>query len=185
MHLDNETDDHRDAGRTSRPLLLDLRLELSEPRPLSSERQRRWAGLLSIPGAAPDAPYLLFLGELLEILDPGESCTFACEAYSLPGEPGRTAWRLATRRMSLSLEQERGRGQRGVSRIVTAGFPAGLSLEWDGRLDGLFPMAVVVGGITAAQEECLLDLAHELFARAEAGRFIPPSLSAGDFWGGE
>lgn len=168
MHHNNDGDDQR----------LDLRLEVSEPRPLSSERQARWAGLLSALAGAPSAPSIIFLGELLETLDPGEMCAFTCDA-------GTADWRLSTRRLSLSRQQARGAGPSGSILVATYGFPHGMALEWDGRLDGPFPMEVLARGITIAQEECLLSLAHDLFARASHDRFITPGLFTGDFWGEE
>ncbi len=152
-----------------------LRLKVGKPRPLPEEYQQRWP---TMTGEAMqyDAPYVIFLGELLGLLDNDRSPRFEASTYSSMDMFGGCdqRWTLTTRHACLQRELSREINESWqhldveADRVEITGLPAGVFLEWDGDLGG--EMEVGAGNVLAALEAPILAVARALFASVEVAR---------------
>jgi HEAT repeat protein len=152
-----------------------LRLTVEDPRKLSRENRQRWP---DVTGEAmeSDSPYIIFLGELLGLLDDDQSPRFAASAYSTVDMFGGCdqRWTLTTRQARLRREfsQEINESWQHVNvevdLVEITGLPAGVFLEWDGDLGG--EMDVGVGNIPLPLEAPILAMARSLFKTVNVAR---------------
>lgn len=152
-----------------------LRLRLEQPRPLPEDYRQRWPNV-SGEALEGDAPSIIFLGELLGLLDNDRSPRFAATTYSTVDMFGGRdqRWTLTTRHACLRREisQEINESWQHVDveedLVEVTGLPAGVFLEWDGDLGG--QMQVVAGNILVNLEAPILALAGALFASVTVTR---------------
>jgi HEAT repeat protein len=145
-----------------------LRLAVEDPRKVSRVYRQRWP---SITGEAmeSDAPYIIFLGELLGLVDNDEAPRFAASIYTSVDMFGGCdqRWTLTTRRARLRREfsQEINESWQHVNvevdTVEITGLPSGVFLEWDGDLGG--EMDVGVGNVLLNLEAPILAMARALF----------------------
>jgi HEAT repeat protein len=158
-----------------------LRLTVEKPRKLSGEFRQRWPGITG-DAMEYDAPYIIFLGELLGLLDNDRSPRFAASTYSSVDMFGGCdqRWTLTTRHASLRREfsQEINESWQHVDvevdTVEITGLPPGVFLEWDGDLG--CQMDVGVGNVPVNLEPPILAIARALFtvvtvAREEASAY--------------
>ena len=146
-----------------------LRLRLEQPRPLPEEYRQRWP---NVTGEAmeSDAPYIIFLGELLGLLDNDRSPRFSASIYTDVDMFGGCdqRWTMTTRHACLRREISQAINESWQhvdveeDLVEVTGLPAGVFLEWDGDLGG--EMDVVAGNVLLNLEAPILALAGALFA---------------------
>jgi hypothetical protein len=154
-----------------------LQVEISAERKLSERRRRRWREIVRRVESPIDAAKIIFLGELLEVLDPaGKPCQFRCSEYSGPDifESMDVAWSLATQRLTIyrRVKQEISEGWQRVevelNETSLTGFEGRVRLLWDGDYHGVMPMKVVLTGIDPETAEQIVKLARRLFHQVRA-----------------
>jgi HEAT repeat protein len=152
-----------------------LRLTVEDPRKLTREYRKRWP---NVTGEAmeSDAPYIIFLGELLGLLDSDQSPRFAASVYSTVDMFGGCdqRWKLTTIHVCLRREfsQEINESWQHVNveadLVDVTGLPPGVFLEWDGDLGG--EMDVGVGNVPLTLEAPILAMARALFKTVNVAR---------------
>jgi len=128
---------------------------------------------------ALDRTALVFLGEVLELLDDGAPCAFECRAYSDYDMFGGCSqdWTLSTERARLTrrLEREMGESWQSVEARVDEvrvhGLKAPRELEWDGSLPNAgLPLEGRGRGVDGALADRLASLARDLFRQVRETR---------------
>lgn len=151
---------------------LTLQVEISEERKLSERRRRRWKEIVRQVEPPIDATKIIFLGELLEVLDPGgKPCQFSCSEYVGPDMFGGmdVAWSLSTQQLSIyrRLKQAISEGWQRVEveldETSFTSFEGEVHLSWDGDFHGVMPMKVILSGIDREVAAQVIKLARRLF----------------------
>jgi HEAT repeat protein len=164
-----------EAPRSSPQGSVTLKLELSEPRGIPAGVQARWQEMIRAVRKY-DAPYLVFLGELLGLLDADPQPRFTCRTYSdVDMFGGRDQdWELRARRASIRRQIKQAINDSWQSVEVDAntleirGLPSGVFIEWEGDLSD--PMEVTIGNISPGLAEQIAALAGQLFAAVKQTR---------------
>jgi hypothetical protein len=152
-------------------------LLLSQPRIVPPQFQTKWKEILKRARYRSSAPSLIFLGELLELLDNGSRCRFS-QRYTGASGMGifdRT-WILETgklriyRRWGAALTESWSRLE-DVDIVEISGFEGETKLLWDGYLGGgTGPMKAELLAISEQVESRVVFLARELFSEVEICR---------------
>jgi hypothetical protein len=147
----------------------ELKLRASQPRNLSAERAERWSQIVRIFDEDFGRQVaLVFLGELLEVLDGGARCRFGGK-WSGVRDMGAESydWELSTGRRLLGRVYEREYDSYELKTVMITdetrvrGFSTGEALEWDGGFDG--GVHLVIESVDAERKERIVALAQELF----------------------
>jgi HEAT repeat protein len=152
-----------------------LRITVEDPRRLTKEYHQRWPAITG-PAFEYDAPYIIFLGELLGFMDNDRSPSFAASVYTTVGMFGGCdqRWTLTTRHVRLRREfsQEINESWQHVDvevdTVEITGLPPDVFLEWDGDLGG--EMDVAAGNILLNLEAPILAMARALFKTVKVTR---------------
>jgi len=148
---------------------ISLKLTLAQPQPIPNSYRKRWHDLIKSADKY-DAPYLIFLGELLGLLDNDPAPKFSCACYSsVDMFGGRDQdWTLRTRRacihrrISQEISESWQRVEVEADIVQITGLPKDVFIEWDGDLIG--ELELTVGNIAEELEPDILRIAQELFA---------------------
>lgn len=155
--------------------MITLQLTLDDARALSGSQATRWKAVCDGVWKY-DVPYIVFLGELLGILDGDPDPRFTASVYTNVDMFGgcEQRWRLRTRHITLRREISQAISESWQHVDVEddfvriTGLPARMFLDWDGGLG--FGMTITVGNIAAALEPAVLSLARQLFRKVEVAR---------------
>lgn len=158
---------------TTQTISLDLKVE--QPKSMPALYGQRWPDLIKAVGQY-DAPFLIFLGELLGLLDNDPAPKFTCARYSsVDMFGGRDQdWTLRTRharihrQISQAISESWQRVEVETDLVQITGLPQDIFIEWDGDL--IAELELTVGNIVQELEPDILRIAHELFAAVEHTR---------------
>lgn len=149
-----------------------LTLDVSEPKPLPPEASTKWDAV--VKGVIPeDVVSIIFLGELLGVLDRDSRPIFTSTAYTEMGGMGscEQSWSITTKNITLrrDLDQELNESWQHVDvtadAVTISGLPDGVFLEWGGSVG--YRVVLRVGNVPATVEAAVLAVAHDLFNKAE------------------
>lgn len=149
----------------------DIKLILTGPRELTEEISEKWKDLLEKTSNSGDAPSLIFLGELLSLLDGGSPCVFKAAAFGESHMFGRTVdYSLETEHLKLirkydSCINESWQSMETYADEISFIHPDNTpDLTWSGEAARYTaPMQVNLKGISHTQEKNILQLARSYF----------------------
>lgn len=150
---------------------LDIKVLLTGPRELTEEISEKWKDLLEKTSNSGDAPSLIFLGELLSLLDGGSPCVFEAAAFGESHMFGRTVdYSLETEHLKLirkydSCINESWQSMETYADEINFIHPDNTpDLAWSGEAARYTaPMQVNLNGISHTQKENILQLARSYF----------------------
>jgi hypothetical protein len=151
---------------------LSLHLKLENPKSIPAAYRKRWADLIQAVGPY-DPPYLIFLGELLGLLDNDPAPRFSCACYSSVDMFGGLDqdWTLRTKRarihrkISQAISESWQRVEVEADETRITGLPGDVFIEWDGDYNS--ELDLKVGNIAQELEPAILRVARELFKTVE------------------
>ncbi|OHD12490.1 MAG: hypothetical protein A2086_10495 [Spirochaetes bacterium GWD1_27_9] len=158
-------------------MLYNLKLLLSGVKTINNTFKTRWQNLFNIVENKYDIPYLIFLGDLLAIIDNDPSPEFISQCYSdVDMFGGREQnWILKTKNITLyrSINQEINDSWQHVDVsediLDIKGLPDDIYIDWDGdfsTLGGGFE--IKIGNIDDKKIDSILELASFLFNKVES-----------------
>ena len=164
---------------TSETSRITLHLDLDDAKRVPTPYRKRWKTLIQIAGQY-DAPYLIFLSELLGLLDDDPDPQFSSSVYSgVDMFGGRDQnWTIRTRRARIhrEIEQEISESWQRVEvekdQVQITGLPDDVFIEWGG--DWNWGLDMVVGNIPEGLEPAILQVAQDLFTQVEHQRQATP-----------
>jgi hypothetical protein len=147
-----------------------LNLVLAEPRVVPADLAERWQGMRRCVDDPLDFSHLVFLGELLGLLDGDPAPQFRCESYSdVDMFGGRDQdWTLLTRRAAIHrvIKKEINESWQHVDveadTLEITGLPDEVFIEWDGNIIGT--MRLAVGNVRQDIGAAVLALAGRVFS---------------------
>lgn len=148
-----------------------LQLRVARHRKLSAARRRRWSSLLAGMDEPLAAQFVLFLGEVLELLT-GQTTVFSGHKRGSFGI-GEESWDLVAgtaairRHRSTELEDGWQRVEVLADSTIIHGLPEGRSLQWDGEYDQILGLRLALGGLSTSEVSLLETCARELFEEVE------------------
>lgn len=131
----------------------------------------RWESLLKDTSNSPDSPFLIFLGEIMSLLDGGAPCVFETDNFQEGHAYGRTvSYSLHTPRLSLKRDLDQGLSESWQSIETNADettfiHPEGSpDLVWSGDINtGPWGLFIILKGLHLKDETRILELARSLF----------------------
>lgn len=153
------------------PGKISIKLELKDPRKIPREYRVRWKELIRLTGF--DAPCLIFMTELLGIINDDPAPVFAASSYSdvdMFGGCSR-AWSItcgdsAIHRIIIQeISESWQRVEVEKDEISISGLPGDVYINWDGNWN--WGLNLLVGNIENYQEGNIAALAHSLFSNVE------------------
>ena len=146
-------------------------LFLRDPNEMSPERTKKWKEILNRKRYRDYAPTLVFLGELLEIFDPGSRCHFRQHYSGLKN----WYWCLETSGLrvfrTMKVEWTGSRPPLEDSNgIEITGFEGETTLIWEGSYAGIEALKVEITCIDEETRVRILSVAKELFREVREHR---------------
>jgi HEAT repeat protein len=154
--------------------LISLRLKLEQDKTVPAPYAERWAELLHTTGPF-DAPRLIFLAELLGLLDDDPAPQFTSTTYASSAFGVDERWEIRTRHVRLhreiceTMSESWQSTETEIDAIEIMGLPNGLFLDWEGDWSH-WPAGLTIGNLPAEQEPAILKLAQALFGTVTSER---------------
>ncbi len=148
--------------------LKSITLTLTNPRKTDNWYSEIWKVKLASVGEMDDIPVLVFLGEVLKILDNSDDVTFESSCYEPRSVYGNCyEWTFRTESLTMSrdhretLSDSWQRVEVLSNSFITEGFNRDFYIDWNGKF--YLPVTITLGGITEECAESIKLVAKSIF----------------------